>query len=200
MRFKNRNINVLLAAVCLASCGAQPIVHYQNMDAAAFEQASSSNMSPQQACEAASVAIARGHKTGLQFYSPLHLQHAIDNLEEGQGLIKVRETQTHGAKKCYKSAKFIKNGMAIKSKVGITLKNSLNELRLLKRVDVKNKYSDDIKDFADDVKDLVKLIEGDKISEAIQGQTELLREMLDLEVEIITDIHLSPVEDMLEKA
>ena len=118
----------------------------------------------------------------------------------GQEKIKDKNTQDEGMKKCFKVNKLVDNGITIKDKVKSSLSDSLAELQMLKKVDEEKKFTDDIQGYVDDVVDLVKEIEAGKMNEAMQGQAELLKDMLELEIEIVTDKNLTPVEVMLEKA
>jgi len=170
------------------------------MDDAALKQAENSKQTPQQICEAASLTIAQADKEELHFFAPLHLEQASDNLQEGQEKKKVKETLAQGVAQCFKVRKLSENGIATKAKVKTSLKDSLAELNMLNKVDNEKKVTDDIQDHVEDVIDLVKEIEAGKMNEAMQGQAELLKEMLELEIEIVTDKNLKSVEAMLEKA
>ncbi|MCK4704953.1 MAG: hypothetical protein KAT90_05700, partial [Gammaproteobacteria bacterium] len=139
-------------------------------------------------------------KEELHFYAPLHLEQASEALEEGQEQIKDKETRAEGVKKCFKVNKLVDNGIVIKAKVKSSLSDSIAELDMLKKVDEEKKFTDDIQDYVDDVVDLVREIEAGQMNEAMQGQAELLKDMLELEIEIVTDKNLVPVAAMLEKA
>ncbi|MCW8854818.1 MAG: hypothetical protein OQK72_08975 [Gammaproteobacteria bacterium] len=200
MEFSKLTFSVAVLSVLLTGCMTQQIANTRHMDDAVSKQAANSNQTPQQICETASLAIAKADKEDLHFYAPLHLEQASDNLQEGQEKIKVKETQAQGVAQCFKVKKLIENGVATKAKVKTSLKDSLAELNMLKKVDDEKKFTDDIQDHIEDVMDLVKEIEAGKMNEAMQGQAELLKEMLELEIEIVTDKNLTPVEAMLEKA
>jgi len=200
MNFSNYKISVLAIAVSLTGCMSQQIANTKHMDAASIKQAASSTQTPQQICEAASVAVSTANKEELHFFAPLHLEQASDALEDGQEQIKNKETLKEGVKNCFKVSKLVENGIAIKAKVKSSLSDSLAELAMLKKVDAEKKFTDDIQDYADDVVDLVKEIEAGKMNEAMQGQAELLKDMLELEIEIVTAKNLNPVEAMIEKA
>jgi len=200
MDFVNYKISTLVATLFLTGCMSQQIANTKHMDDAALKQAASSTQTPQQICEAASVAVATANKEALHFYAPLHLEQASDALEDGQEQIKNKETQAEGVKKCFKVNKLVENGIAIKAKVKSSLSDSLAELAMLKKVDAEKKFTDDIQDYSDEIVDLVKEIEAGKMNEAMQGQAELLKDMLELEIEIVTAKNLNPVEAMIEKA
>lgn len=105
------------------------------MDDTVLKQAASSKQSPQQICEAASLAIAKADKGNLHFLAPQHLAQVSGNLQEGQENIKAKETQTQGMAQYLKVNKLVENGIAIKSKIKIALNDSLTELDMLKKVD-----------------------------------------------------------------
>ena len=200
MVFSNFKISMLVLSLSLSGCMSQQIANTKHMDDAVLKQAANSKQTPQQICEAASLTIAQADKEDLHFFAPLHLEQASDNLQEGQEKIKVKETLAQGVAQCFKVNKLIENGIAIKAKVKTSLKDSLAELNMLNKVDNEKKFTDDIQDHVDDVIDLVKEIEAGKMNEAMQGQAELLKEMLELEIEIVTAKNLASVEAMIEKA
>lgn len=196
----NYKISVIISVVSLAGCMSQEIVNTSQMDDAVLRQVANSTQTPQQVCEAASSAVATANKEELHFYAPLHLDQAADALQEGLDQIKNKETQADGVKNCFKVNKLVNSGIDVKAKVKTSLNDSLAELEMLKKVDEGKKFTDDIQDYVDDVVDLVKNIEAGKMNVAMQDQAELLKDMLELEVEIIIDKNLSPVEAMIEKA
>ena len=190
----------IVLALSLSGCMSQQIANTKHMDDTAQKQAAATTQTPQQICETASLAIANADKEELYFYAPLHLEQASDNLEDAQDQIKNKETETEGVKKCFKASELIESGLAIKVKVKSTLSDSLAELEMLKQVDSAKKYTDDIQDHRDDVMDIAKKIEAGKMNEAMQDQAELIKEMLELETDIVIDKNLTPVEVMLDKA
>jgi len=190
----------IVVALSLSGCMSQQITNTKHMDDTAQKQAAATTQTPQQICETASLAIANADKEELYFYAPLHLEQASDNLQDGQDQIKNKETETEGVKKCFKASELIENGLVIKVKVKSTLSDSLAELEMLKQVDSDKKYTDDIQDHKDDVMDIAKKIEAGKMNEAMQDQAELIKEMLELETDIVIDKNLTPVEVMIERA
>ena len=200
MNLSRQKISILVLGITLSGCMSQQIANTKYMDAAAVKQAANSTQTPQQICEEASMAIAKANKEKLHFFAPLHLERASENLEDGQDQIKSKETESEGIKKCFKVNKLVENGIAIKAKVKSSLSDSLAELTILKKVDSEKKFTDEVQDYVEDVIELVKEIEAGKINEAMQGQAELLKDMLELEIEIVTDKNLAPVAAMIEKA
>ncbi|MCW8956458.1 MAG: hypothetical protein OQL09_06215 [Gammaproteobacteria bacterium] len=176
------------------------IANTKLMDEEAAKQAASSTQSPQQVCEDASIAVSVAIKEDLHFYAPLHLEQAIDSLEQGQKKIKNKETESEGLKACFKVSNLVESGLDIKANVKLSLADALAELDVLKRIDEAKKYTGHIQDYSEDVIDLIKEIEAGKINEAMQGQAKLLKDMLGLEIKIVSEKNLAPVKAMLEKA
>jgi hypothetical protein len=200
MYFSKKHISILIFTFILSSCMSEQIANIKHVDVSVSKQALNSTQAPHQVCESASMAIARANKESLYFFAPLHLEQASQSLENGLEQIKGKESVMDGVRSCFKTTKLIKNGMAIKVKVKSSLDDVLKELAMLKKIDREKAFADDIQDYVDDVIDLVKIIETGQMNEAMQDQAELLKEMLDLEVEIVTQKHLAPVVSMLEKA
>jgi len=158
------------------------------------------NLSPQQACEMASLSITKANKESLHFYAPLHLERASDTLEEAHKQIKVKETEAAAVKNCYKVTQLVESGITIKAKVKHALSDSLAQLDMLSKVDKEKGFTSEIQDYSDDLVDIVKEIEASKMNKAMQNQAALIEEMIDLEIEIVTVNNLATVEVMLERA
>jgi len=199
--FKNTlSVTSLVASSLLTGCMTQQIANTKHVDDAALKQLSSTKQTPEQICSAATTAVKQGHEASLNFYTPLHLEQAADNVEDGLEQIKSKETLNEGIKKCFKASKLIENGLAMKPKIESALKDSIDQLEMLKKVDSGKKFTDDIQDSADDVVDIAKKIEAGKMNEAMQDQAELIQDMLEIEIEIVTEKNLTAVEAMLERA
>ncbi|VAX12128.1 hypothetical protein MNBD_GAMMA24-1963, partial [hydrothermal vent metagenome] len=200
MILSKKNISPPVLALFLSACASPQIANIKYMDNVALKQAEETSQTPQQICETASMAIARANKEEFTFFAPLHLELASKNLKQGQDKIKNQKTVAEGMQDCFKVSKLVENGMTTKAKVESSLSDALAELKMLKSVDEEKKFTGAIQDYADDVIDLVKKIEEGDMNEAMQGQAELLKEMLTLEVNIVLTNNLEPVEAMLEKA
>ncbi len=198
--FSQKNISLPVLALFLSACASPQIANIKYMDNAALKQAEETSQSPQQVCETASMAIARANKEEFNFFAPLHLQQASENLKKGQDEIKNQKTVAQGMQYCFKVSTLIENGMTTKAKVESSLSDALAELKRLKKVDEEKKFSNDIQDYVDDVIGLVKEIEEGSMNEAMQGQAELLKKMLALEVDIVLAKNLNPVKAMLARA
>ncbi|NOZ36507.1 MAG: hypothetical protein GXP11_00280 [Gammaproteobacteria bacterium] len=200
MDLSTQNIGIAVLTLFLSACASPQIANIKYIDDAVVEQAAKTKQTPQQVCETASMAIAKANKEEFNFFAPLHLEQASDNLKKGQKEIKTEKTLAEGVKDCFKVNQLIDNGMVIKAKVKSSLSDALAELDMLKKVDEEKKFTRDIQNYVDDVIDLVKEIEEGKMNQAMQGQAELLKEMQELEINIVLNKNLRPVEAMLERA
>ncbi len=200
MDLSTKNIGIAVLTLFLSACATPQIANIKYIDDAVVEQAAKTTQTPQQVCETASMAIAKANKEEFNFFAPLHLQQASENLKQGQKKIKIKKTQAEGVEDCFKVNQLIDNGMVIKAKVTSSLSDALAELDMLNKVDEGKKFTGDIQDYVDDVIDLVKEIEEGKMNQAMQGQAELLKEMQELEINIVLNKNLRPVEAMIERA
>ncbi len=200
MDLSTKNIGIAVLTLFLSACASPQIANIKYIDDAVVEQAAKTKQTPQQVCETASMAIAKANKEEFNFFAPLHLQQASENLKQGQKKIKIKKTQAEGVEDCFKVNQLIDNGMVIKAKVTSSLSDALAELDMLNKVDEGKKFTGDIQDYVDDVIDLVKEIEEGKMNQAMQGQAELLKEMQELEINIVLNKNLRPVEAMIERA
>ncbi|HEB55284.1 MAG TPA: hypothetical protein ENI98_03055 [Gammaproteobacteria bacterium] len=200
MDLSKKNIGLPVLVLFLSACASPQIANIKYIDDAVVEQAAKTTQTPQQICEAASMAIANANKEDFNFFAPLHLEQASDNLKKGQDKIKTKKTQAEGMKYCFKVNQLVENGMRVKAKVKSSLNDALDELERLKKVDEEKKFTGDIQGYVDDVIDLIKEIEEGKMNAAMQGQAELLKGMQKLEINIVLNKNLRPVEAMIERA
>lgn len=206
MQFSKRLLATPLAALfcslALSGCMSQQIANTRHIDSAVAKRASNTEQTPQQLCDAASIAISQAHQAELQLYAPLHLKQANDSLSDGQKAIKNSDPLKveEGVKFCIKASQLIESGMQTRDKVKSALADSIEQLAMLKTVDTQKKFADDIIDNEEDLVDLAKDIEAGKMDQAMKDQASLLKDMQELEIEIVTYNHLTPVETMLDKA
>lgn len=200
MKNKSLEFTLVCLVIGLSGCATQQIADSKQLDAAAKAQALSSLESPQQVCKLASQAVAESRKAELEFYAPLHLKQAIKALENGRKYIQNIETESIGKQACFKANKLVAKGITVKFEVKASLNYVLEELDILRKVDVKNQFSDEIQDIVDDVINLIKRVEVGMLAVAIKQQASLVEDMRELEVEIVLHRYIKPVEAMLEKA
>jgi hypothetical protein len=192
----------LFCSLTISGCMSQQIANTRDIDAAVDQRASKTEQTPQQLCEAASVAISQAHQAELQRYAPLHLEQANDSLSDGQKAIKSSDGLKieAGARHCIKASQLIESGVQTAKRVKQALTDSIDQLAMLKQVDSQKKFADDIIDYEEDLVDLAETIEAGKMDQAMKDQADLLEDMQELEIEIVTYNHLTPVEVMLNKA
>lgn len=192
----------LFCSLALGGCMSQQIANTRHIDSAVEKRASNTAQTPQQLCEAASVAISQAHQAELHRYAPLHLEQASDSLGDGQKAIKSSDKLKieEGARHCIKASQLIENGLQTRDKVKSALADSIEQLAMLKTVDTQKKFADDIIDNEEELVDLAETIEAGKMDQAMKEQASLLKEMQELEIKIVTYNHLTPVEAMLDKA
>lgn len=193
---------VLFCSLTLSGCMNQQIANTRQIDAAVDKRVNNTEQTPHQLCEAASIAINHAYQASLQFYAPLHLQQANDNLRKGQKAIESNDKlkREEGARHCIKTSQLIESGLQTRNRVKKALTDSIEQLAMLKSVDTQQKFSADIVDSEEELVDLAKAIEAGKMNQAIKDQTSLLKDMQELEIEIVIFNHLTPVEAMLDKA
>lgn len=193
---------LLICSLLLSGCMSQQIANTRHIDAAVSKHASSTEQTPKQLCETASVAISQAHRAELQRYAPLHLKQANNSLSDGLKAIKSSDKLKveEGARHCIKASQLIENGEQTAERVKDALTDSIDQLAMLKQVDSQKKFADDIIDSEEELIELAETIEAGKMDQAMKDQADLLKEMQELEIEIVTYNHLTPVEAMLDKA
>lgn len=192
----------VLLPIVLTGCVSQQIANTKKIDDSVLKMASQSKLSVKEACTNASIALSEGDKEDLHYYSPLHMRQAKESLEAAQDVMSSHDplVKKQALVNCLKVDKLITDGIAIKAKALSKLDRSFKQLEMLKDVDNNHLFTEDIRDFKDDIKDIIETIEAGKMNQAMQEQEELMADMREQEIEIVLSKHMPLIESALDKA
>lgn len=189
-------------ATLLSACAGQQVAISESIQQTSAKAASSAKFTPQQAIESAESALIDAKKAGLAFYSPLHLTQAEDSIKQAREYLidppeDVRNAPLMAA---IAAQKYIENAYSNKKKVEGNLKESLQNLEVLKTLGAPNLVSDEYLDIISSLKDIILEIEQGNISDAKKSEADLLDDMALAEIATLKIIHLGEATDYFHRA
>lgn len=193
-------LSLAIAGILLTGCANNKIANTDILSQQAKEQASNSALSPQEAILNSAKLIEQSQNDQLHFFAPLHYSAAQDALTEAQDLLNSKAGNALVLEQTFKVDSLLKSAYTNKNTVLSTLKKSLSHKQTLEELGSPEVLPEAFQDAVDDLKDLIKEIEGGFIDKALQGQAKLLSLMTEVEIATLKKQHLSPVESMIDKA
>jgi hypothetical protein len=137
----------------------------------------------------------------LNFYTPLHYQDEQQHLEDVEALQKkqnVANKNTEILKLALKTETLITNAYQVKATILSTLAESLSHKEVLLELASKTEFPRDYQNLIEDLEDLFKLIENNKVEQARKEQVALLADMV--EIDTLIKQQVFPAEVILDKA
>lgn len=199
-RNKSGILGLVIAGILLTGCANNKIANTDILSQQAKEQASNSDLSPQEAILNAAKLIEQSQNDQLHFFAPLHYSAAQEALTEAQDLLNSKAVNALVLEQTFKVDSLLKSAYTNKNNVFSTLKKSLSHKQILEELGSPEVLPEAFQDTVDDLKDLIKEIEGGFMDKALQGQAKLLSLMTEVEIATLKKQHLSPVESMIDKA
>lgn len=191
-----------ISALMLTACVSNDLSTTQ-IDSAVQKKLSESSITPAQAIKNARAAIAQAGIDELNFYTPLHYQDAQQHLEDVEALQKkqnIADKNTEILKLALKTETLIANAYQVKKTILSTLAESLSHKEVLLELGSKTEFPRDYQNLLEDLEDLFKLIENNKVEQARKKQVTLLADMVEVEVDTLIKQQVSPAEVILDKA
>ncbi|MFV1873887.1 MAG: hypothetical protein ACMZ64_11260 [Oleiphilus sp.] len=192
--------SALLTITLLAGCANSKIANTDILSQQAKQLASQSDLSPQAAILASAKDIEQSRQDELHFFAPLHYGAAQEALTEAQSLLNSKADNALVLEQTFKVSSLLKSAYTNKTTVLSALEKSLAHKQVLEELGSPEVLPDAFQDTVDDLKDLIKEIEGGFLDKAAKGQADLLSAMTDVEINTLKKQHLSQAESMLDKA
>lgn len=189
-----------VVSCALLGCANSQIANPGGLDQQAKELASSAQMTPEAAVAQAAGDIKDAEAENLEFFAPLHYRDALNALEQAQSFLNSPETNAQVLQEAFKVRSLLQAAKENKAKVQTSLAQALEQDQVLRSLDAHRLSPGDYEDVIDDLRELIKEIEGGDLNTAIKGQAALLEDMIDLEIDTLKLAHLSEAESMLDKA
>lgn len=190
----------LLYISLVSGCANNKIANTEILSEQAKQQAITSTLNPQEAILKAAKAIEKSQEAQLHFFAPLHYSAAQEALSEAQDLLTSSKEPSLILEQTFKVDTLLIAAYKNKTSVLSTLNKSLEHKKILEDLGSPQVLPEAFQDTVDDLKDLIKEIEGGYIDKALKGQAELLAQMTEVEIATLKKQHLSPVESMIDKA
>lgn len=200
MLFKSSLLSLIASGVLLTGCANNQIANTDILSQQAKEQAINSTLSPQEAILNSAKLIEESQNAELHFYAPLHYKEAQEALTDAQNLLNSKAENTLILEQTFKVDRLLKAAYSNKKTVLSTLNKALSHKQVLEELGTPETLPEAYQDSIDDLKDLIKEIEGGFIDKALKGQAKLLSAMTEVEISTLKKQHLSAVESMIDKA
>lgn len=193
-------LGLVISGLLITGCANNQIANTEILSQQAKEQASNSDLSPQEAILNSAKLIEQSQNDQLHFFAPLHYSAAQDALTEAQDLLNSNAENALVLEQTFKVDSLLKAAYKNKNNVLSTLKKSLMHKQVLEELGSPETLPEEFQDTVDDLKDLIKEIEGGFMDKALQGQAQLLSLMTEVEIATLKKQHLTPAESMIDKA
>jgi hypothetical protein len=196
--FRLLPLTAILTASLMTGC-ATKVANMDYMELESQKDASMADESGAKSIQRAQMNIELGKTEDLAYYAPRHLKIAQDKLIEARSMHTSGDPDGEVKPVAMMSKKAIEAGLKTKKTVISTLRPALKHKEKLLEIKADKYYPEDYKKNAATIVKLIDLIEDGKVSEAQQGQKELLPRMHANEVNTIEFIQLQPIKDQLAK-
>jgi hypothetical protein len=200
--------NLLLAVIttALITACANTELATQQIDNAAMKQAAETNITPEKAVENAYLALDKANQNELAFYTPLHfngVQKSFDKialLQKQKSDPKEESNDKLIITEAFKTQKLIDEASQVKVNIEHLLEKSLSHKLVLDQLNSKKVFPKQYKNINNDLVDLFKLIEQNRIDKALKNQDDLLDDMTELEIDTLINNYVKPAVLILDKA
>jgi outer membrane murein-binding lipoprotein Lpp len=184
----------------LAGCANNQVADAESIQSQALAAAATAQQTPGQLLEQALALKAQANADNLDFFAPLHMQQAQDNLDRaGQGL-KDPLAQATVAQQAIAAKTFIEKGYQNKKLVEVQLQPALQQLDVLKSIDTPSLLPDDYNESVADLRDIIQMFEGGQIPQGIEKQKAVIAAMIAVEIKTLKKVHMSAALAFREKA
>ena len=193
----------------LATCGIIPactntqIAHSEKLEIEAQQQASTTEITAEQAIEAASDKYMQAIADEMQFYAPLHLAKAEDKLKDARKLgskIETTEDKQEVISLAFAANKLIDNAYTNKTVVLKELSNTLSHKDVLLQLNSDNIHPKDHQKALTKLDKLIREIEGGNIAKAKEMEVDTLKFYAELEAKTLKTTYLTKAITKLDEA
>lgn len=161
----------------------------------------SEDSSPEQLYERTAALFSRPENLGLEFYSPSFYASALDALEDAEAALNsVHESTISPVRALIASRKLLERAQETREKVDRNLKELVKHRSLLIELNAPKWQPKAWKSVSGEIKDLVQLVEGNEIKEAIDQEPGVREDMYALEINTLLTSALDQARSTLKKA
>lgn len=195
-------IALSLISIFLTACAKQQIADSASIHSAAIAQADKEQVDANSIIKELEEAISKAKADELDFYSPVHLDNAQDEIDKAKSFLEnPSEDKPNAASASAIAAKsIIEKAYENKALVIEYLQDALANKKILDDLEVNLNFKKDYEEAMEALKELITEIETGKIKEAIQGQPDVIKEMAQLEIRFLQHKHLKRAEQFRKKA
>jgi len=189
--------SALFLCALLTACASLP--DGAQIEASAEIQAGKSITSVASLMQNAKLELAKGNNDELAVFAPSYLQQATTSYE--QALLAEKSGDEAAVRRfAIQTSKYLQAGQGVKTTVLTTLEKTLQRRNTLIELDASKHFPEDQKQVDLAFNELVLMIEQQKVNQAREAQTPVIKQMRALEVKAVSYIHLSQAEDIYQQA
>lgn len=198
-------INILMLStlsLMLTGCAKQQLASQADIELEVAKQAQSTTVTVEEIIQQAIKNLENALNDELDFYAPLHITHAKENLEQAQAQLESppKDIKNAALMSAIATNKLIEKAYENKQTITTHLKDTFASKTILDKLEMDAKYQPSYHSIKEDIKDLVKQFEAGQTKEAVHNQRDVISNMTRLEIEILLDRHLTPALKFLAKA
>lgn len=192
-----RHITFSLIVLFLTACSSSPDKPYS--DTASADQ--SADTDPKALYERTAALFSRPENIGLDFYSPTYYQSAITALQDAENALNdPLNNQVPPISASIAARKLLEKAQNVRTLVDRNLRNLVKHRNLLVELEASKWRKDEWNDVRNEIKDLVILVENEKIKRAISQEPGVREDMYTLEVNTLLASSLDLARTTLKKA
>lgn len=186
----------VLIALLIGACASQPENDYQSIETSQVEQDN-----PRAMYERTAELFARPENLGLEFYSPTYYSSATRALKDAErSLNNPRDKQPSVAQATIAARKLLEKAQFTRAAVERNLKDFVKHRNLLVELEASKWQPEDWKDLQKEMKELVLLIEDDRIKKALKLEPSVRKSMYELEINTLLVSSLNQARKTLDRA
>lgn len=142
----------------------------------------------------------RAENHDLDFYSPVYYNQALKALSDAQASLKNGQDKVLTLRAAVASRKLLERAQQVREQVDRNLKNLIKHRNLLIELDAEQWQEADWRSVSEEINQLIRLIEDDKVQAALEQEAGVRSDMYALEINTLLASQLKPAKDMLALA
>lgn len=192
-------INIILLLIFLTSCASEGLIQSEQEINIARQEALNTNKSPESLLNEYENKLAAFTEESLAFYAPLNFQQASERVIKAKKQLKNLSPQTINFE-LISALRYIDKAVSNKQAVKLHLKKADTHFTVLQTLQAPTLSPVEFSKIKDSFKKLNKLIENGKVQEAIKQEPDLIKDMIQVEIETLKTSHLGESIKLINQA
>jgi hypothetical protein len=185
---------LLVQVVTISGCASKPESAYNSIPVNEDELAQTN---PTEVINRAAALFDRAENHDLEFYSPVYYQEALRALTDARSALASNQNKSFVIRAAIASRQLLERAQQVRAQVDRNLKNLIKHRNLLIELEAERWQSAKWRAVSEEINELVRLIEDDKIQEALSREPGVREDMYELEVDTLLASSLKDARDTL---